>query len=326
MKALVLTGKEQLKFVDQPVPVPEKNEVVVRVVATAICRTDAKMWRSGHRDLVRPRVLGHEVCGSIEEAPGKLFAIWPGKACGACEACQSGRENLCPAMQITGFHRDGGFAEFLTVPRSSLLEVPKGLGAAMATLAEPLACAVHAIKLCSIRRADRVLIYGAGTLGLLLALAAVNRGASVTMCEPDATKLDKSAAFRNRYAIDVDDAKASGGFDIAINATSSAYTLASGLQRLAAGGRFCLFSGFGEAPENQGKIFNELHYRELELVGSYGCTKEDMRDALRLLVRYGHDLGFFIERTISLDEVPSVMKEVLAGKGFRQIIDFSKKS
>jgi len=325
MKALVLTGKEQLELVDRPVPVPEENEVAGRVVATAICRTDAKMWRSGHRDLVMPRVLGHEICCTIDEAPGRLFAVWPGKVCGSCEACRSGRENLCPAMQITGFHRDGGFADFLAVPRSSLLEVPKGISATLAALAEPLACAVHAIKQCSIRRADRVLIYGAGTLGLLLALAAINRGASVVVSDPDAEKLAKSTAFRSRYTIEADENSASGGFDIAINATSSADTLDSGIRRIAPGGRFCLFSGLGEAPENPATIFSEMHYRELELVGSYGCTKEDMRDALRLLARYGQDLGFLIERTISLDEVPSVMETVIAGKGFRQIIEFSNK-
>lgn len=322
MKALVLNGRKQFELVDRPLPVAEENDVVVRVVTAGICHTDAKMWQSGHRELVLPRVPGHEVCCVMDEAPGRLFAVLPGKACGVCEACRSGRENLCPAMRMSGFHRDGGFAEFLAVPRSSLLEVPKGIGATLATLTEPFACAVHAIKLCSVRRADRVLIYGAGTLGLLLALAAVNRGASVVLSEPNAQKLAKSAAFRNRYAIDVDDAQTSCGFDIAIN-TTSADTLASGIKLLAPGGRFCLFSGLGEAPEHPTAIFNELHYRELELVGSFGCTKPDMRDALRLIARYGNDLGFLIERTISLLEVPSLMEEVLEGKGFRQVIEFN---
>ncbi|MBN1929870.1 MAG: alcohol dehydrogenase catalytic domain-containing protein [Chlorobiaceae bacterium] len=320
MKALTLTGREKFECVERPTPVPAENEVAVRVVAAAVCRTDAKMWRSGHRNLVLPRVPGHEICGAINEAPGRLFTVWPGKACGACEACRSGRENLCPAMQITGFHRDGGFAEFLTVPRSSLLEVPEGIGAPMAALTEPLACAVHGIRQSCIRRADRVLIYGAGTLGVLLAVAAINRGASVVMTDPDADKFARSAAFRSRYAIGADADPSSGGFDIVLNATSSAETLASGIRRLAPGGRFCLFSGLGETPENPGVIFSELHYRELELVGSYGCTRQDMRDALRLLVRYGHDLGFLVERTVSLDQVPAIMQEVLAGKGFRQLI------
>ena len=325
MKALVLTGRERFELVERELPVPEDHEIAVTVAATAICRTDAKMWRSGHRDLVMPRVLGHEVCGTIEEAPGRLFAVWPGSACGSCSMCRSGRENLCPEMQITGFHRDGGFAGQLIAPRSSLVEVPKGVGASLAALAEPLACAIHGVKQSSIRRADRVLIYGAGTLGILLAVAAINQGASVVMADPDAAKLDRSATFRSRYSIETDKPDAQGRFDIIFNATASADTLAAGIRRLEPGGRFCLFSGLGSEPESPASIFSELHYRELELVGSYGCTRQDMRDALRLLARYGHDLGFLVERAIRLDEVPPVMETVLAGTGFRQVIEFSDK-
>jgi L-iditol 2-dehydrogenase len=325
MEALILTGKEKLEFVERELPVPEDHEIAVRVAVAAICRTDAKMWRAGHRDLVMPRVLGHEVCGAIDEAPGRLFAVWPGSSCGSCSACRSGRENLCPEMQITGFHRDGGFAEQLIARRSSLLEVPKEVSAPMAALAEPLACAIHGVKQSCARRADRVLIYGAGTLGILLAVAAINRGTNVVMTDPDEKKLARSAAFRSRYAIDAGSPAADDRFDIVFNAASAAETLASGIQRLVPGGRFCLFSGLGSVPDNPAASFNELHYRELELVGSYGCTREDMRDALRLLARYSQDLGFLLERTIRLEDVPAVMQEVLAGKGFRQIIEFSDK-
>jgi 2-desacetyl-2-hydroxyethyl bacteriochlorophyllide A dehydrogenase len=320
MKALVLTGRERFELAERELAVPGEHEVAVRVAAAAICRTDAKMWRSGHRDLVMPRVLGHEVCGTIDEAPGRLFAVWPGSACGSCSACRSGRENLCPEMRITGFHRDGGFAERLIAPRSSLVEVPKGVGATLAALAEPLACAIHGIKQSCARRADRVLIYGAGTLGILLAVAAINRGASVTMSDPDEAKLARSAGFRSRYAIDATTPDSRDRFDIVFNATSSAETLESGIRHLAPGGRFCLFSGLGSVPESPTTIFSELHYRELELVGSYGCTRQDMRDALSLFARYGHDLGVLLERTIRLDEAPAVMETVLAGTGFRQVI------
>jgi len=322
MKALVLTGRERFELAERELAVPGEHEVAVRVAAAAICRTDAKMWQSGHRDLVMPRVLGHEVCGAIDEAPGRLFAVWPGSACGSCSACQSGRENLCPEMQITGFHRDGGFAGQLIAPRSSLVEVPKGVGASLAALAEPLACAIHGVKQSCARRADRVLIYGTGTLGILLAVAAINRGASVVMNEPDAEKFARSEAFRSRYAIETDKPDAQEKFEIVFNAASSADTLASGIRRLEPGGRFCLFSGLGSEPESPASIFSELHYRELELVGSYGCTRQDMRDALRLFARYGQDLGFLLERTIRLEDAPAVMETVLAGKGFRQVIEF----
>lgn len=322
MKALLLKGPKSLSIVDRPLPVPGEGDVLVRVRAAALCRTDAKMWHSGHRDLALPRVLGHEVSGSIDETPGKLYALWPGKSCGSCSACRKGRQNLCPDMQITGFHRDGGFAEFLTAPRSSLLEVPDGVGPVNATLAEPLACAVHGVRQVGVRPQEKVLIYGAGTLGLLIALVCRNRGASVVIADPDSLKLSKSKALRNRLGIAADTGGIGEGgcVDVVFNATSAYETLEAGVCRLSAGGRFCLFSGIGKDATIPPGLFDELHYRELEVVGSYGCTLDDMGEAIRLLSCYTEGLQFLIERRIRLDEVPSVMDAVHVGKGFKYVI------
>ncbi|NTV25388.1 MAG: alcohol dehydrogenase catalytic domain-containing protein [Chlorobiaceae bacterium] len=320
MRALVLAGKEQFDLVDLQHTSPAENEVALRVAATAICRTDAKMWKSGHRDLVLPRIPGHEICGYIEEDPEKLYTIWPGSACGSCSACRNGRENLCPEMQIIGFHRDGGFAEILNVPESSLLKVPKGLKPSVATLAEPLACAIHGIKQSRTTGNDRVLVYGAGTLGILISLAAIDRGASVSLTDPNTAKLAQSAVFRARYGIKAEARITSGSFDVVFNAASPADTLACGIHRLAPGGRFCLFSGLGGTTEHPELIFHELHYRELELIGSYGCTMQDMRDALVLLNRYRNDIGFLVERELQIEEVPTMIGSILEGKRFRHVI------
>lgn len=320
MKALVLTGKKEITLIDRPRTSPQKNELALRVAASAICRTDAKMWQSGHRDLVLPRVPGHEICGYLEENPEQLYTVWPGSACGICRACRNGRENLCPEMQIIGFHRDGGFAQILNVPASSLLEVPKGLKPSVATLAEPLACAIHGIKQSRTTGKDRVLVYGAGTLGILISLAAIDRGASVVLSDPNEDKLAASAGFRARHDIVTDEISPTGNFDIAFNAASPAETLNRGIQRLAPGGRFCLFSGLGGTPEHPELIFNELHYRELELIGSYGCTKQDMRDALILLDRYCNDIGFLVDRELQIEEVPTMIGSILEGKTFRHVI------
>ncbi|NQU47000.1 MAG: alcohol dehydrogenase catalytic domain-containing protein [Chlorobium sp.] len=322
MKALILSNPKSFSIVDRPVPKPCEGDVLVRVAAAALCRTDAKMWHSGHRDLELPRVLGHEVSGFIDETPDQLYALWPGKACGNCKACRKGRQNLCPDMQITGFHRDGGFAEFLTAPRSSLLEVPEGVSPLMATLAEPLACAVHGMRQGAVNAGDSALVYGGGTLGILIALACRESDASVMISDPDAFKLSKSEEFRHRFGITTDTAAIGEGglVDVVFNATSAYETLEAGVCRLSAGGRFCMFSGIGKRAEIPGNIVNELHYRELEVVGSYGCTLDDMREAIRLLSCYADDLHFLIERRIRLDEVPSVMDAVLAGKGFKYVI------
>lgn len=325
MKALLLEKQQSLRLLDVPVPATDEGEVLLRVAAAAVCRTDAKMWHSGQRDLRLPRILGHEVCGFIEGNRGGLYAVWPGTACGGCPACMSARENLCSGMQISGFHRDGGFAEFMAVPRSSLIAVPEGLDVSIAVLAEPLGCAVHAIRRSRVKAGERVLIFGAGTLGLLLALAAVDRGASVTMVDPDERKLGKSRTFRDRYGVAASpDPDGRERFDAVFNATSASETLARGVSRLDSGGRFCLFSGLGITPELPVGLIDELHYRELELLGAYGCRRDDMHEALRLQACHADELRFLIERRIGLEKVPRAMEEVLAGNGFRLVVDMMK--
>ena len=92
MKKLVLTGLKRFSMDEAPLPEPGPGEKMLRVLFCAVCRTDAKMWSQGHRDLVFPRVMGHEVVA--EDDRGQRFVIWPGTSCGRCSHCTGGRENL----------------------------------------------------------------------------------------------------------------------------------------------------------------------------------------------------------------------------------------
>jgi threonine dehydrogenase-like Zn-dependent dehydrogenase len=145
MKALSLMEKENLTFRDFPKPTAVDGEILLKVSFCSICRADAKMWKYGHRDLILPRILGHEIAGICEET-GERFVVWPGLSCDVCPQCISGRENLCKKMEIMGFHRDGGFAEFVSVPAESLVPVPDSLPLEIASLAEPLACGINAAE------------------------------------------------------------------------------------------------------------------------------------------------------------------------------------
>lgn len=119
---MILTGLRQLEIRpdnanDRKIDTIEKGFTKTRVLCCAICRTDAKMWEQGHRDLVFPRVLGHEMV--VTDQTDQKFIVWPGKSCGICRFCQTGRENLCEDMKITGFHTDGGFADQAVLPEKS---------------------------------------------------------------------------------------------------------------------------------------------------------------------------------------------------------------
>lgn len=320
MKALVLKEPRSLGLCERNDPETGEDEALVRVVCCSVCRTDAKMWQSGHRDLVMPRVLGHEISGYLDN---ERVAVWPGISCGSCAFCLAGRENLCASMQILGFHHDGGFAEYVAVRRTSLLSVPDTLPMELAALAEPLGCALHGLDRAWVRSGERVLIYGAGSLGLFLALGAAERGAHPVVIEPDGRKLRKSHTFRDRFAIGSAETPSvvSGLFDAAFNAASVPSTL-DGLRKLRSGGRYCLFSGLQELPESAASLFAGLHYRELQLLGSYGCTRASMASALAMLERFGGDLAFMVERKLPIEQLEAAMPDVIGGKYFKMVVQF----
>src|SRR3989339_1279509 len=105
MRAVVLEEIGSIKVKDIPVPEAAKEQFLLKVLKCTLCRTDAKMLQLGQRDLILPRVLGHEIC-ALDEKTGKKYAIWPGSSCGKCKYCTSGLENMCNKMQVLGFHID----------------------------------------------------------------------------------------------------------------------------------------------------------------------------------------------------------------------------
>lgn len=320
MKAVHLQAVQTLACAQAPIPEVGPGEVLLKVRTCALCRTDAKMWRQGHRDLILPRIPGHEVCGEVEGEDG-LFVLWPGSACGECPDCASGKENLCPQMRISGFHRDGGLAEYIAVPRSSLIPVPPGRAPEIACLAEPLACTLNALEQVDLAPGERVLIYGAGPVGLLMGLAARTLGARPVLFEIDREKLSLSARFRSAAKIAADEQLKGKEFDVAVNAAPALETLRDGLRRLRSGGRFCLFSGFSGQDAVDAQLLNEIHYRQLRCMGAYGCTRKQMQEALSLLHTHAADVATLIQERISLELVEEAFSRILDGHALKFIVD-----
>lgn len=319
MKALQLDAAGHPRIMSVPDPEPGEDESLVRVAHCAICRTDAKMSVRGHRDLSLPRILGHEICGE-EVLGGRRCVVWPGRACESCEPCLQGNENLCTRMQILGFHRDGGLAERVTVPKTSLIPVPSGIPSYLASLAEPLACTLNALEQTHISFGQRLLIYGGGPVGLMMALAARTMDIQVTLVEPDAAKLDRSREFRSHLNIKENVGVTETGFHAGVNAAPFARTVEDGLPRLKPGSTFCLFSGLTDAMTDSLSILNEIHYRQLKVVGAYGCTRRQMADALDLIKNHPSSLQHLVEDIIGLDDSLATMEKVLSGKHMKFVV------
>ncbi len=326
MRKLLLRQRKQLLLVDEPFPENKQDGYKkIRILYTGICRTDAKMWAEGHRDLILPRVPGHELIG-LDETDGSLYGLWPGQACGQCAYCLEGRENLCESMKIIGFHDDGGYADQMYLPVNSLIQAPHVENLQTLTFAEPVACVFHSLRNQQNITGKQVLIYGGGVLGCIAALVCIHRGAKVTIIEKSEEKIAKTAVFAGSVGHTVCKRTNISNFDIGINCCDSHIAFSELLTKIRKAGVVLFFSGLKKNMEIESNVINLFHYKEIDLFGSYGPLKADVQDALAFCAEEQERLSLLIERQIKPEEVEQVLAEVHAGKTLKYIIDFTDTS
>jgi L-iditol 2-dehydrogenase len=180
MKVLRLHATGDLRLHDEPVPVPEAGEQLLRVKAVGICGSDLHWFSEaaiGDAQLDHPLVLGHEFAGVTES--GQHVAIDPAIPCGECEFCQRGHPNLCERMTFAGHAaQDGALREWMPWPQKHLFPLPDSLTSADGAMLEPLGVAIHAMDLAKLRPGMTVGVFGCGPIGLLIVQLARLSGAS----------------------------------------------------------------------------------------------------------------------------------------------------
>jgi L-iditol 2-dehydrogenase len=340
MMAAVLEGPGRMNLREVEDPVCPPGGLLLRVEASSICSTDVKMHARGQRDLVYPRILGHEISGVVFERDGRgpgvgeRVQIFPGVFCGRCPSCLRGAMNLCERIRIIGFNLDGGFAEYLSVPELSVKNgsvnpIPDGLDFEEAALAEPLACCINSQELAGVGDGDSVLIFGAGPAGLLHAILAGLRGASrVAMAETlgRRARLARSSAdlvvnpMRDDLFDLVMDLTAGRGVDVIILASREVPVESELLSLLAPRGRISLFSGLPPNLASAMLDLNRLHYREHMIIGSYGCTPAQNRKALEL-ISGGLDVRRLITERVSLREIRRGMEHAGERRGLKAVVN-----
>lgn len=330
-------GRMDLREVEDPKCPP--RGLLLKVEASSICSTDVKMYECGQRDLVYPRILGHEISGVVFERDGRgpdageRVQVYPGVYCGRCPYCRRKAENLCEGIGIIGFNLDGGFAEYLSVPELSVKNgsvnpIPDGLDFEEAALAEPLACCINSQELAGVGVGDSVLIFGAGPGGLLHAMLARLRGASVVAVAETLDYRVRVARSSADLVVDPDredifdlgmDLTGGRGFDAIILASRDVPVDSGLFTLLAPRGRISLFSGL--PPDRASTILdlNRLHYREHMIVGSYGCTPAQNRKALELILG-GMDVRQLITERVSLRKIMRGMEHARERRGLKAVV------
>lgn len=190
MRAAVLLKKNDIQMEDRPVPKPEADQVLVKVAAVTVCASDVhyyKHGRIGDYIVQKPIVLGHEVAGIIvavgEKVPtsriGERVSIEPQRPCRICDQCTAGRYNLCPHMIFYATPPvDGAFQNYVTIQSPFAYKLPDNISFEEGALMEPLSVGIWACEKGKIGPTSRILIAGAGPIGILTAFAAKGFGAS----------------------------------------------------------------------------------------------------------------------------------------------------
>jgi len=323
VKAIICNQPHNLALVERPDPVPTDGEVLVRIGRVGLCGTDYHIYEGRHPFLTYPRVIGHELGGKIERVPpgselqvGQTVAINPYLACGSCIACRNGKPNACVNILVLGVHGDGGMCERLAVPEHAVIDAT-GLTIDQAAMVEFLAIGAHAVARGAPKAGDRVLVVGAGPIGVGTALFSRLNGAQVTLVDTRQTRLDYARdvlGFANVQKADADLSEAmrlateGEMFDVVFDATGVLAAMTASLGYVAHGGKLVLV---GVAPGNLVFADPEFHKRETTLLASRNALTSDF-DRIIAAIRNG-DIPAHALHThgLTAEEMPTRLPELI---------------
>ena len=284
MKAITCPAPGELKLIDIPAPDLQPGWVRVKIRHIGICGTDYHILEGSHPYLEYPRIMGHELSGTVADAngaeglkDGDPVVINPYLPCYTCPACLEGKTNCCETLKVIGVHSDGGMAEEIVMPAVNLYPAT-GLSLRDAAMVEFLAIGAHAVRRSELKAGARVLVVGSGPIGLGVAYFARIAGGDVTVVDAAADKIEATRAlgFRTFGVGDLegDDFKSvkRTGFDAVFDATGSIRAMNASLFHVRSGGSYTLvgvIKGDLVWPDP------EVHRRELTIRGSRNATKQD---------------------------------------------------
>ena len=325
MKSLVCAAPGSLMVADRPMPRREEGDVLIRMRRAGLCGTDYHIYAGTQPYLSYPRLIGHELAGEVVEAPtgsrftpGQIVTVNPYGACGHCIACRRNRPNCCVNIAVLGVHTDGGMCEWLAVPEASVVDA-QGLSLDQAAMVEFLAIGAHAVQRAQPTPDARILVTGAGPIGVATALFARIMGvASVTFLDTRATRL---AFVRDQLGFETivvaDDgatealrAMTDGDmFDVVFDATGNIHAMRGGLMHVAHGGTYVLV---GLCKDDL--IFSdpEFHKRETTLLASRNALSSDFDHVIASIRDGSIPTSVLQTHALTLEDAPRRVPALIA--------------
>jgi threonine dehydrogenase-like Zn-dependent dehydrogenase len=328
MKVLYYPEWGKLEIREFPRPSLADGEVLVRVINCGICGSELETFKTRNERRTPPLIMGHEFCGFIEQVRGVKGSWVEGSRviahalvhCGECAPCHRGDTNLCIHRQVFGMHRPGAFAEYVAVPERVLIPCPEDLLSATAVFAEPLANGLNAMRQGPAIRKSRVVVIGAGPIGLMCALAAKHvHKSNVVVTDLVPERLDVARRLgadltvnvpHQDLAREVRDYWGGEKAEFVIDAVGSAETKSLSLDLIEPGG-MAVWVGLHQDRINLDSY--ALTLAQKSIAGSYSGSSDDLRHAAQLLASGVLDVGW--AKKYRLEDGANGFREMLEGKG-----------
>jgi 2-desacetyl-2-hydroxyethyl bacteriochlorophyllide A dehydrogenase len=295
MRALLCANPGELRLVERPEPKPAAGELRVRLRRAGVCGTDLHIFEGTQPYFEYPRVIGHELSGEIDDAggstelrAGQRVSIIPYLSCGRCVACRKGKTNCCQRLSVLGVHRDGGMADYVCLPEANVVAADD-LTLDQAAMTEFLAIGAHAVSRPGFAPGSRVLVVGAGPIGLACMIFAKLRGAFVTALDTREDRLafceralcvDRCVMARGDFKGELAALTDGEFFDCVFDATGNIKAMNAGLDYVAHGGAYVLVSIVRDPISFPDP---EFHKRETTLLSSRNATRSDFDEVLAAL-------------------------------------------
>ncbi len=339
MRAAILDGKGNIRIGEAPMPRLGRGGAILRVTAVGICGSDLVKFGGAPAGTI----LGHEVAGVVERVGAGVSRFHPGDRitsahhvpCGRCVYCRGGNESQCAFFRSTNI-RPGGWTEFIALSARHLekvtFRIPRNLSDGVASLTEPLGCAVRAVRRAGARRGDTFVVIGLGPVGILIAALFVRKGVSVFLLDRSAKRTRIAAGLSGAVALRPSPGgalhrtlRATGGrgADQVILCAGAPSTLALALRLVRRGGKVHLFSGVPGGTGVEVDV-NSIYKREVELFSTYSSTPADLAAAFRLIRRREVPAAGLISHTLPLSRIGTGIDLIRRGEALKVILDPSR--
>lgn len=350
MKAIYINAPGEIEIREMDMPVRKPGEALLKLLYGGICGSDLGSYMGTFAYFSYPRIPGHEFSAEIVEIDENEYGLEKGMVvtcnpyfnCGSCYSCQRGIVNACMNNQTMGCQRDGAFCEYITMPLERIYD-GKGLDPKVLAAIEPFCISYHGVQRAGIREGDKVLVVGAGTIGVLAALTAKALGGEVYLCDVAEEKLRyamdafgfagtilndhpgalEEAVARITGSVQIGGEAVGYGFDVCIEAVGMPATFQNCIDAAAFGGKIVLI-GIGK--QNLDFNFTLLQKKELNVYGSRNALKKDFIELIDLVKSGRADLEKIITNIYAAEDVATAFRDFRTNRAhmLKVLLDFTQ--